>query len=130
VTSSVIASARLARAVEIPDIPRVTLQSVLQELEQTLRDARADGAWSACVQALALVTKIVEMLENQRVSHGYAHLDTPEAVCQHVREQYGERTALLFAQMMEGDDTVIEVEAEPADAVTNAATRLTTDAAD
>jgi hypothetical protein len=44
---------------------RLSLEMLLAEVEQTLRDARADRAHSACVAALGLVVKIHELVRLQ-----------------------------------------------------------------
>jgi hypothetical protein len=51
---------------------RLTLEFLISEIEKTLRDAREDRCHSACIQALALVTKIHEMVrERESVEHQF-----------------------------------------------------------
>jgi 20S proteasome alpha/beta subunit len=44
---------------------RLTLDFLLSEIERTLRDAREDRAHGACIQALALVAKVHEMISER-----------------------------------------------------------------
>jgi hypothetical protein len=67
---------------------RVSLLNVLAELQTTLRDAREDRAHGAVVSALALVTKIHEMVRSEGDGGAFDQAMSAEDVASVLLDQY------------------------------------------
>jgi hypothetical protein len=77
----------------------LSLESLLSEVERVLRDAREDRAHGACVQALALVVKIHELIHEQEGADRFAFRGAKDV---------GEIMELMFSELG-GPDGVIEM---------------------
>jgi hypothetical protein len=84
---------------------RLTIDFLLTELERTLRDAREDRAHGACVQALALVAKVHEMIaEREAVDHHqFGGAMDSEEILGAIRNEYGDAVAAIIGAAVAGD---------------------------
>jgi phage terminase small subunit len=79
---------------------RVTITSLLNELEQTIQDARASKQHGVVIQALTLSARLVGLLRTE-IEVGrpgeFAALETAEEVLERVREELGDKVADALA---------------------------------
>ena len=86
---------------------RVSLLNVLAELETTLKDARQDRAHGAVVSALALVTKIHELVRAEGEGGALAEAMSAEDVASVLLDQYDGDLPAALATLDEMRDLVI-----------------------
>jgi hypothetical protein len=96
---------------------RVSVESLLSELEQTIGEARADGQHSVVVGALALSAKLVGLLRDKLDARGgegsYGHLENDDAIAGAMLDEFG-NVAKVFAVMHDLRAAVIRIAADRA----------------
>lgn len=84
---------------------RVSVESLLDQLDQTIEAARADGQHSVVVNALTLSAKLVGLLrERVTIEHEFVHLDTPEKVLDQIRLEFGDEAARAIEKALDAAD--------------------------